>query len=424
MTGIARKEWLRLTLLGLVSGLVAAAAVLLFRWTIEHGQGLFLPEGRFGNYEGLEPWVRVLLPVCGGLILGWVFERLPVHLHQVGVIHVLRMLRTPGGEKLPLGNLLVQFLGGSWAIITGHSVDREGPAVHIGSASANLVGQGLGISREEDYTLAAAGAAAAIAASFNTPLAGIIFAIEVLRVRYDVTRYIPILTASVVGALVAHEVLGPDPAFSVPPLRLVSLREVPVLIALGLVTGMLAIAFIALTEQLTQRARDWRPSVCFPMAGLFTGVLAIWTPQIMGVSYDSLEALLRGMVELKLVLAIAGAKLLATAVSVGMRVPGGLIGPTLLIGGAAGSAVGILEGLWQPQYASSTGFYALIGMIAMMGATLRAPLAALTALLELTGNPNVILPGMVAVVIAELTNRLALGKESVFEVILASQQRR
>ena len=420
---IARKEWLRLTLLGLVSGLVAATAVLLFRWTIEHGQGLFLPGGQFGNYESLEPWTRVLLPLSGGLILGWVFQRLPGHIHQVGVVHVLRMLRTPGGERLPLGNLLVQFLGGSWAIITGHSVDREGPAVHIGAASANLVGQGLGISREEDYTLAAAGAAAAIAASFNTPLAGIIFVIEVLRVRYDVTRYIPILTASVVGALVAHEFLGPDPAFSVPAFRLVSLREVPVLIALGLVTGLLAIALIALAEQLAFRTRDWRPSLSFPLAGLITGILAIWTPQIMGVSYDSLDALLRGTVELKLVLAIAVAKLVATAVAVGMRVPGGLIGPTLLIGGAAGSAAGILEGIWQPEYASSTSFYALIGMIAMMGATLRAPLAALTALLELTGNPNVILPGMIAVVIAELTNRLALGKESIFEAILAAQQR-
>lgn len=420
---IPRREWLRVTLLGLVSGLVAATAVLLFRWTIEQGQAFLLPGDQVGNYEALEGWWRILLPVGGGLLLGWLFERLPPGWQAVGILHVLRMLRTPGGERLPAGNLAVQFLGGAWAIVAGHSVDREGPSVHIGAATSNLVGQALRISREEDYVLAAAGAAAAIAASFNTPLAGVLFVVEVLRVRYDVTRYIPILTASVIGGLVAHWVVGPEPAFGIPTAGPGTFREVPLLVALGLGTGLLATAFIALTEQIAYRSRTLRPSLSFPLAGLVTGILALWTPQIMGVSYDTLAALLRGALDLNVVLAILAAKLLATAVAVGLRVPGGLIGPTLFIGGAAGSAVGIAAGLWQPEFTSAVSFFALIGMIAMMGATLRAPLAALTALLELTGNPGVILPGMIAVVIAELTNRMLLGKDSVFETILLAQQR-
>jgi H+/Cl- antiporter ClcA len=138
----------------------------------------------------------------------------------------------------------------------------------------------------------------------------------------------------------------------------------------------------------------------------------------MGTSYDTLDELLAGNDDLALVLALVVTKLLATGFAIGLRVPGGLIGPTLFIGGAAGSAVAIILSLIPPIEASSSAFYATVGMVAMMGASLRAPLAALTALLELTANPNIILPGMLAVASAELTNRLALGKDSVFEALI------
>jgi H+/Cl- antiporter ClcA len=143
----------------------------------------------------------------------------------------------------------------------------------------------------------------------------------------------------------------------------------------------------------------------------------MWTPQIMGTSYDTLGELLAGKADLGLVLALVVTKLLATGTAVGLRVPGGLIGPTLFIGGAAGSALGLLFAMFAPLDSASPAFYATVGMVAMMGATLRAPLAALTGLLELTANPNIILPGMLAVASAELTNRLALGKDSVFEAL-------
>ncbi len=142
----------------------------------------------------------------------------------------------------------------------------------------------------------------------------------------------------------------------------------------------------------------------------------------MGTSYDTLEALLAGKEDLALVLALIVTKLLATGVAIGLRVPGGLIGPTLFVGGAAGSAMGVLFAILEPIESASPTFYAMVGMVAMMGATLRAPLAALIALLELTANPNIILPGMLAVASAELTNRLAIGKDSVFEVLIKIQR--
>lgn len=418
----ARAHWLRLILLSVLSGVLASGVVLAFHGTISLGETLFLPPGRSGNFEGLDAWLRILFPVTGGLLLGLLFDRLPADWRQVGIVHVLRRLQTPGGERLPAANLLTQFLGAVTAIISGQSVDKEGPSVHIGAASANLIGQRMQVSAEEDYTLAACGAAAAIAAAFNTPLAGIIFVVEVLKVRYEVGRFLPIIVASVVGAVLTRLLSGDDPTFVAQPLYLNTGWEFPNLVLLGLVIGCLAIAFISLCEVVAARAATWRNSVTFTLAGLVTGVLALWTPEIMGTSYDTLDALLAGKEDLALVLALVVTKLLATCVAIGMRVPGGLIGPTLFIGGAAGSALGILFAILEPIDAATPAFYATVGMVAMMGATLRAPLAALTALLELTANPNIILPGMLAVASAELTNRLALGKDSVFDALIKIQR--
>jgi CIC family chloride channel protein len=396
---------------------MASAVVIAFEAAIALGQSLLLPAEQSGTYGGLAPWARLLLPVAGGLLLGLAFDRLaPVH-REVGIVHVLRRLHTPGKERLPVANLFTQFAGAVAAIVSGHSVDKEGPSVHIGAASANVVGQHMRVSAEEDYTLAACGAAAAIAAAFNTPLAGIVFVVEVLRVRYEVTRFLPVIIASVVGAMITRVFFDADTLLTVPRLDLATDWEFPNLILLGLIVGTLAIGFIVLCEAIAIRVRTWRNSVTFAIAGLVTGFLALWTPQIMGTSYRTLDALLAGQLDLSLVIAVMLAKLLATATAVGMRVPGGLIGPTLFIGGAAGSGLGLLFAAVFPLDASSPAFYATVGMAAMMGATLRAPLAALLALLELTANPNIILPGMLAVASAELTNRLALGKESVFEVL-------
>jgi CIC family chloride channel protein len=413
----ARVKWLRLTLLGILSGVLSGLVVLAFHAAVGLGQDLVLPGGQADGYHSLSGWARLLLPVAGGLLLGILFDRIPYPDRQVGVVHVLRRLHTPGGERLPARNLVTQFIGAVTAIVCGHSVDKEGPSVHIGAASANLIGQRMRVSAEEDTTLAACGAAAAIAAAFNTPLAGIVFVVEVLRIRYEVSRFLPVIVASVVGAVISRLLFESEYTFTVAPVQINTNWELPNLIVLGLVIGLLAVAFIGLCEWIALRVRHWNNALTFALAGAVTGILALWTPQIMGTSYDTLDALLAGEGDLELVLALMLAKLLATGTAVGMRVPGGLIGPTLFIGGAAGSALGLLFPLLEPFDTASPAFYATVGMVAMMGAALRAPLAALTALLELTGNPNIILPGMIAVASAELLNRLVLGKESVFEIL-------
>jgi CIC family chloride channel protein len=160
------------------------------------------------------------------------------------------------------------------------------------------------------------------------------------------------------------------------------------------------------------------------LAGLITGLLAQWSPVIMGLSYDALRRIFHNDLGFQSLLLLLLAKLIATAISIGVRMPGGLIGPSLIMGGAVGGLTELLIYNWYPYYSGSAGFYAMIGMVAMMGATLRAPLAALVALIELTGNLNIILPGMIAVVSGQIAASMLIGDVSAFTAMLKVQHER
>lgn len=408
-----RKDIVFLTFLGAITGLFSGTVVLAFRNLIQLSQQGFMPGGLEGNFEALPFWAILALPIGGGLLLGLVFDRLPEHLRNVGIAHVLQQLRHTGRHDLPLSNALVQFFAGIFAIVCGHSVDREGPAVHLGAASGSLMG--LRSDDADSFTLTAAGAAAAIAAAFNTPLAGVVFVIEVLGVRYRIDRFIPILTASVAGALVSRAFYGDSPLFIVDHLNMGSLYELVPLAILGLVTGVVAVVFITLAERTGSLTNQWRPSLKFTLGGCLTGLIGLGFPQVMGVSYDTLSNILHDHIGAVFLVGLLLAKLIATGVSIGLRIPGGLIGPSLFMGCALGGFFGAGMQHVELFHTGSPSFYATIGMIAMMSAILRAPLAALFALLELTGNPNIIFPGMVAVVCADLLVRQILGKNSIFE---------
>jgi CIC family chloride channel protein len=410
-------------LLGAITGLMAGVVVTLFRFSIEWLQIDFLPGGQVGNYEALPGWLQFVLPVSGALVLALIFERLPPGQRTVGIVHLLDYLRFRK-QRLPLSNALVQFFGGILVIVSGNSVDREGPGVHLGAATSTLFGNKINLSEDESYLLAAAGGAAAIAAAFNTPLAGVIFVIEVLRVRYAINNIVPVIVASVVGAIIGRLVYGQSPAFDVPALSIGSLAELPVMLMMGVVIGLLAAAFIFTVHYTARQTISWRPLYGFAVAGLVTGILAQWSPEIMGLSYDALSRIFRNALDLQTLALLLIAKLVATAISIGVRMPGGLIGPSLIMGGALGGFTELLFYQWYPDYSGSAGFYAMIGMVAMMGAVLRAPLAALVALIELTGNLNIILPGMIAVVSGEITTRMLVGDVSAFTTMLKVQHER
>ncbi len=409
-----------LVLLGLACGLLAGWAIVVFRLFIESIQSLFLPGGDPENYEQLPATWRLLLPFAGGVALGAIYHFLPAAARHVGVVHVMERLAYHQG-RFPLRNALVQFFGAAASIIAGHSMGREGPAIHLGAACGSLAGQALGLPHNSLRVLASCGVAGAIAAAFNTPLAGVVFAMEVIMMEYTVAGFAPVILAAVAATAFARLVFGPQPAFSVPAIELGSLLELPYILALGIAIGALAAAFIVLVRLTGTRLTAFPVWARLTLAGASTSLLAVPVPQIMGIGYDTANAALLGELGLGLLLAVVLAKLLATSAAVGAGLPGGLIGPTLVMGAAAGGAFGLLAQAIAPTHASSSGLYALVGMGAMMAGALQAPLAALTAVFELTGNPHVIMPGMLAVVAAAVCARVVFRQPSVFVVLLRTR---
>ena len=408
---------LHLAMLAIPVGLLSGGVIIGFRLVIESSQGLLLPNGAIENYEALSWPIRLLLASGGGLLIGLLWQYLREPNRQVGIVHVMERLAYHQG-RLPWKNALAQFVGAAASIISGHSVGREGPSVHLGASSGSLLGQWLQLPNNSSRTLIACGIAAAIAASFNTPLAGVIFSMEVVMMEYALVSFAPVILAAVTATTLSQAVFGDTRVFSIAEIHLGSLQELPYVILMGCILGCLAALFIHLLQHSTRISATWPVWLRCTLGGALVGGIATVAPEVMGIGYDTVSQALLGELGLGLLLGICAAKLLATALGLGLGLPGGLIGPTLVIGALGGGAMGIIADTWLPGDVGNTAFYALIGMGTMMGATLQAPLAALTAMLELTANPHIILPGMLALITAGLISRELFGKESVYLVLL------
>ncbi len=408
---------IQLAVLGTITGLMTGLVIISFRLLIEAAQKSFLPYADPENYEGLPLHFRILLPIAGALLIALLYKLLAKKDSSVGVSHVMERLSYHQGY-LGLRNLVLQYLGAATAIISGQSLGREGPAIHLGAATSSLIGQQLGLPNNTIRTLVACGTAAAIGASFNTPLAGVIFALEVVMMEYSLASFLPVILSAVSATTVTRAVFGTEVVFSVPHFQLTNLLELPYVMLLGVVTGTTAFVFIYLTKISAQTGEKLPTWLKFTIAGSITGLLAIVAPQIMGIGYDTVNYSLVNNIGFSLLLIIFAAKLIATACSIGLGLPAGLIGPTFVIGACLGGIMGIIAQPIFPELSSSPGMYALIGMGAMMGATLQAPLAALTAVFELTSNPNIILPGMLAIVTAQLTASQLFGQRSIYRMLM------
>jgi len=405
-----------LPLLGLVAGCLAGGLIVVFRLSIETVQAGFIPYGDVENYEALPTAVRFGLPVAGAIIIGLVFQWLHHGTRRVGVIHVMERLQYHEGH-LPLRNVVTQFLGGAIALISGQSVGREAPSIHLGAGAASLSGQWLNLPNNSIRTLVACGTAAAIAASFNTPLAGVIFAMEVVMMEYTIAGFTPVILAAVSATILSRAVFGSSSVFYVPHLDLGSMWDLLYILLMGICLGALSAYFVAAIRFFARLAARVPIAVAIVAAGTLVGVIAIEIPEVLGMGYDTVNAAVLGDVALTSLVLILVAKLIASSACVAVGIPGGLIGPTIVMGAMVGGlfAYGTEH---IPGLSSAHGFYVMLGMGAMMSAALQAPLAGLMALLELTGNPHLILPAMLAVVSANVTAREIFGQESVFMMLM------
>lgn len=408
---------LPLSILGLIAGILAAVTIIALRLLVDEAQLALYPMSRAGDFESLSWGWRLGIAAVGGLLVGLLFRLVPGPAQTVGVLHVIERLAYHQG-RLPWINAVVQFFGGAITMIAGHSVGREGPSAHLGAASSNLPAQALGLPHNSLRILTACGAAAGIAASFNTPLAGAVFAMEVLMLEYTIAGFAPVILATVSATAISHLVFGDQLAFTVPELSPGTVAQLPYILVCGILIGLLAAGFNALFQLVASRSRglpDWSRPI---LAGLLVGLCGLFVPQVMGIGDDTVNAILIGETTLQLLLLMLFVKILATAGGIGLGLPGGIIGPTFFIGASAGGllgAVGIQLGIIE---ANGIGLYAMIGMGAMMSATLQAPMAGLIAILELTGEPGFILPGMLAVVASTIVSGRLYRQESLFHSLL------
>lgn len=405
-----------LTLLGAMAGFASGLVILLFRLLVENV--LVFTLGDAEAFEALSYQWHLLLPLCGVGLLSLGFFWLKPEERRTGIALVIERFHLFQGI-MSLRGLLIQYVAGAATLVFGLSMGREGPAVHMGAASGSLLGQWAQLPNNSIRVLTGCGCAAAISASFNTPIAGVVFAMEVVLMEYHVGTFIPIILASVVGAAMTRAVYGDEVAFVVPPIELGSLWELPFVMLSGLIIGCVAAALIVASRFTLQRFQSLGIGWRFGMAGVVTAVCAVAAPQIMGVGYDTVDSAIAGQFSVMMLVLILVLKLIATSACVGAGLPGGVVGPTLVLGALCGGLMGQLGTAVMPD--SDGGLYVLLGMAAMMSATLQAPLAGLMTLLELTLNPNVIFPGMLVVVTSCLVTSQVFRQQGIFETVLKAQ---
>lgn len=403
---------IQLAFLGLFAGIIAGGVIVLFRVLVEGIQAGML-QGDSENYEALSLQARFFLPIMGSILLALMFHYFSRGTYMLGVASVMERIAYHQGY-LTLRSFFLQFFGAAIAIISGHSVGREGPHIFLGAASGSLLGQFFKLPNNSIRTLVGCGTAAGIAASFNTPLAGVIFALEVVMMEYTLASFMPVILAAVSATAISIAVFGNEAAFVIPDMKMGSLIELPLVIVLGLLAGALSALFIHLIQLVAHTSRNIGFSFKLLLSGMIVGFIAMMVPGVMSIGYDSVTAMLAGEMVFNALLLLLVFKLLATVASIGLGIPGGMIGPALFLGASLGGVFGILARWLFPDLHLDSGFYSLLGMGAVMGASLQAPLAALTAMMELTHSPQIIMPGMIAIVIANLTASEIFRKKSLF----------
>ncbi|SFC52003.1 H+/Cl-antiporter ClcA [Kushneria avicenniae] len=394
----------QLCLLAVISGALTGLIMIAFRELIELGALALMPGGDAEAFEALPVAVRTGLPMAAviliGLGLGWQKKSA----RRIGITHVIERFSYHQGV-MARDNWFNQWWVGVISLLGGLSAGREGPSVHLGAGASGWIGQLLKLPHNSLRVLVGCGVAAGISASFNTPIAGVIFAMEVVMMEYTLTGFMPVMLASATGAVITQLHFGSAPAFMLPVVIQPRLLDIPWLLLMALVIGVMAGGFIRLAcmgDRLTRI--PW--GIRILIAGALTGAVAGVYPQVQGIGYDSVDMILAGQTDVNILLVLVVGKLLLTAVTVACGIPVGIVGPTLVIGAAAGALFGLGASALLPSMAGEPNLYVMMGMAAMMGAVLQAPLAAIMALLELTHSPDIILYGMLTVLSAALTARL------------------
>ena len=417
-----RNEQFILSLLAVVIGALAGYGAIVFRELI--GMIQLFAFGSDSDYllsvSKYLPWWQLLLaPVAGGLLVGLFVHFVMPGRRNHGVADVIEAGALRAG-RMSLGTGIGAALAAATSIGFGASVGREGPVIHLGATIAASIATRLRLNRNAALTLLGCGVASGIAASFNAPIAGVFFALEVVIGHYALAAFAPVVIASVVGTIIARMQFGNFPAFVVPEFGIVSFLEFPAFALLGLVSAAVAGVFmwsIMFTQDTMARLPipPWsRPA----LGGLAVGMIAVFFPQVLGVGYEATDLALQVELSLALLIVLAIAKIAATAISLGSGFAGGVFSPSLFIGAMVGGAFGVIAGTVFPELATSPGAYTIIGMGAVASAVLGAPISTILIVFEITGDYGVTIAVMIASAVAAVVTRRIPGK-SYFHWVLA-----
>ncbi|MDH7486798.1 MAG: chloride channel protein [Anaerolineae bacterium] len=401
-------------LVGLGTGLGALA----FIWLLRVLQRFFTQAGAWLQARA-GPAGLVLVPVLGALIAGPLITFFAREAKGHGVPEVMQAIALRGGRIRPVV-ALIKALASAACISSGGSAGREGPIVQIGSALGSTVGQLFRLSDDRIRNLVACGAASGIAAVFNAPIAGVIFALEVILGEFTTRYFGSVVIAAVTSSIVSRAFLGDRPAFRVPAYTLVSPWELPLYTLLGVLTALGAILFVRTLYWFEDRFDGWRfPDLLKPAAGgLLTGAVGLWFPQVLGAGLEFIgESISSGSTVLGLALALCVVKILATSFTLGSGNSGGVFAPALFSGAMLGQAFGGMAHRLWPELTAVPGAYALVGMAAFFAAAAHAPITAVLIVFEMSGDYRLILPLMFATVISTLLSE-QLHPESIYSLKL------
>ncbi|MBD2325486.1 chloride channel protein [Alkalinema sp. FACHB-956] len=394
-------------ILAVVVGTGAGMGVVTFRYLIDLIHHLLFADvmGKIGSWGS---WTLAMMPAIGGLIIGGMRWRWKDFGPSVSAL----ISSVQSSQEISPVRPVTKMVAAAISLGSGASLGPEGPSVEIGANLGVLLGQALQVSQERQRLLLGAGAAAGLAAGFNAPIAGVFFALEVvLGTTFATSAASVVLLSAVVSSLIAQIGLGSQPAFDLPSYEVRSPLELPLYIGLGLCASLVAIAYTQL-NRFSQRAFQGKverlqmlakiPREIQPILGATcVGLVALKLPQVLGIGYETIEAMLRDVqFSIGLLLVLLVSKLVLTALCLGSGLVGGVFAPAMFLGATLGTAYGQALPKLLPMFADNIAAppaYAMVGMAAVLATSARAPLTAILLLFELTRDYRIVLPLMAAV---------------------------
>jgi chloride channel protein, CIC family len=392
----------RFLLLSLLIGMFSGLLVVLFHISID-----FISWSTLGALAGKFHWVRLVTPALGAIVAVLIVQKIFRRARGSGVNQTKIAIYSSDGY-VSSSTIFGKFLACGISIGTGTSLGPEDPSLQMGAGVASWLGRLFHLPRNSMRLIAPVGAAAGIAAAFNTPITGVLFVMEEVLADWSATAVGSILLAAVSAVVTMRAFLGNQPLFQVPAFELANFSELLIYAAIGLIGGVLSALFIRLIEEMKHRVEHlprWR-TYALPMgAGFLTGVIGLWFPEVMGAGYDALNSALHGQFVWQMLIYLALAKLVVTLFAFAADIPGGMFAPALFVGGMLGGGLGGLAHRFWPLGAAPGEAYLLVGMGTFFAGVFRAPITSIFMVFELSASYVIILPVMISNTTSYLISR-------------------